>query len=380
MDEKGMIICSADIDEGLTLQIWTKGAVPRLVVLNRAKNTRKLMPFSWLEREDRTISLKGAKGKTNSYTVASLEEPVRRMLYQYAQDPMFKGLLWHSVIFMSDLMHTPRAVFDRAEFAMLHEDKRCRLWILDLTDGEESGYFRPFFPRTAPEEIFGDEPGVHAHGGKNVADLKKTGITRKLASVLPSRWYDTPRISAAATLLGFSLFFEEGNVLSSFLWNALQNGVPSKEALATKPEDPFCNIFARKMAGYVRHWHLLDKIHYALDPDSVGTLKTKGFSRRQRLTLNVGDIGPVEYTVTLYYNEEGQMAVGCQPVQLTDRHKGDMIFTLPADVYETLLDNDSFGGSRDDYFSLASILSAKLFHMWRERVNRFAGVFLSPGA
>jgi hypothetical protein len=74
------------------------------------------------------------------------------------------------------------------------------------------------------------------------------------------------------------------------------------------------------------------------------------------------------------------MAVGCQPVQLTDRHKGDMIFSLSADLYETLLDNDSFGGSRDDYFSLASILSAKLFHMWRERVNRFAGVFLSPGA
>ncbi len=178
MDDKGIVICSADIDEGLTLQIWTKGAVPRLGVLNRVKNTRKLMPFSWLEREDRTISLKGAKGKTNSYTVESLEEPVRRMLYQYAQDPVFKGLLWHTVIFMSDLLHTPRAIFDRTEFAMLHEDKRCRLWLLDLTEGDEHGYFRPFFPRMSAEEIFGDAPGIFSDGGKTVADLKKTGVTR----------------------------------------------------------------------------------------------------------------------------------------------------------------------------------------------------------
>ncbi len=380
MDDKGIVICSADIDEGLTLQIWTKGAVPRLGVLNRVKNTRKLMPFSWLEREDRTISLKGAKGKTNSYTVESLEEPVRRMLYQYAQDPVFKGLLWHTVIFMSDLLHTPRAIFDRTEFAMLHEDKRCRLWLLDLTEGDEHGYFRPFFPRMSAEEIFGDAPGIFSDGGKTVADLKKTGVTRKLASAAPSRWYDTPRVAAAAALLGFSLFYEEGNSLSSFLWSAVQNGVPSKAALAIKPDDPVGAVFARKMSGYVRHWYLLDSIQYEIDLDSFETLKKRGFSRKQRLTLNAGDIGPVEYTVTLYYNAEGRMAIGCQPIQLTDRHKGEMIFTLPAELYETALDNDSFGGARDDFFSLSSILSAKLFGMWRERVQRFANVFLTPGA
>lgn len=380
MKDKGLVVCSEDIDEGLSLQIWTKGACPRLVVVNRGKDTRKMMPLSWLEKEDRTITLKGAKGKTNTYSVEQLEEPVRRMLYQYAQDPLFKGLLWHSVIFMSDLMHTPRAVFEAADFAMLHDDKRCRLWLLDLTEGDAHGFFRPFFPRSATEEVFGEYPGVYAAGGKGISDLKKTGITRKLASVIPARWYDTSRISAAAALLGFSLFFEDASTLSGFLWDAVQDGTLSKDALAEKPDAPEVSRFTRKMASYVRHWHLLDRIGYETHFDSLEALKDRGFTRKQRIHLNVGELGPVEYTVTLYADETGSMAIGCSPVQYTDRHKGDMIFTMPAELYEEALDNDSFGGARDDYFSISSLLSAKLFSGWQERVGRFVNVFLTPGA
>lgn len=381
MKDKGIIVCSEDIDEGLSLQVWTKGACPRLVVFNRVKNTRKLMPFSWLERTDRSISLKSPKGGSANYTVEQLESAARRMLYEYAQDPLFKGLLWHSVIFMSDLLHTPRAVFDSSEYAMLHEDKRCRLWLLDMTDGDESGYFRPFFPRTpAEEEVFGGLPGVSANGGKNVADLKKTGVTRKLASVLPARWYDTPRVSAAAALLGFSLFYADSSALSSFLWGSVQGGVPSKQALAERPDDPETMRFARKMAGYVRHCFLVDKIQYSTEYDSFDALKSRGFNRKHRMTLNVGEIGPVEYTVTIYADETGQMAIGCAPMQYTDRHKGEMVFALPAEVYDAAIRNDSFAGGRDDFFTLASLVSAKLFSIWMERVRRFVDVFLSPGA
>ena len=164
---------------------------------------------------------------------------------------------------MSDLLHTPRAVFDSSEYAMLHEDKRCRLWLLDMTDGDESGTFARSSRAHLPRKVFGGLPGVSANGGKNVADLKKTGVTRKLASVLPARWYDTPRVSAAAALLGFSLFYADSSALSSFLWGSVQGGVPSKQALAERPDDPETMRFARKMAGYVRHYFLVDKIQYS---------------------------------------------------------------------------------------------------------------------
>ncbi|MDI9371038.1 MAG: hypothetical protein GX181_09940 [Synergistaceae bacterium] len=379
MKDKGLVVCGEDIDEGLSLQVWTKGACPRLVVVNRGKDKRKLMPFRWLEKEDRTITLKGAKGKSNAYNVEQLEEPVRRMLYRYAQDPVFKGLLWHSVIFMSDLLHTPRAIFDETDFAMLHDDRRCRLWLLDLTEGERHGFFLPFFPRSSDEEIFGEHPGAYSDGGRTVVDLKKSGVTRKLASVAPARWYDAPRIAAAAALLGFSLFYEDASALSAFLWNAVQDGVPSKDALSEKPDDPGLSRFTRKMANYVRHWYIVDEIEYWTHFDSFQALKDKGFTRKQRVTLNVGDIGPVEYTVTIYADETGRMAVGCSPVQYTDRHQGDMIFTLPAELYEKALEDDSFGGAKDDYFTLSALISAKLFSMWKERVGSFVNVFLSPG-
>ena len=43
MDDKGEIVSSCDVDENIALQIWTKGFSPRLVVLNKNKNSRKLI-------------------------------------------------------------------------------------------------------------------------------------------------------------------------------------------------------------------------------------------------------------------------------------------------------------------------------------------------
>lgn len=382
MDEKGVIVCSADIDEGLALQIWTKGTTPRLVIVNKAKNTRKMSPFSWLEGENRKLSLKGAKGRTVDYPAEVLEESVRRMFCYFAQDTPFKGLLWHTITFMSDLFHTPRPVFEKSEMVLLPEEKRWCLWIADLAGGENSGYFRPFFPRSnAEQKIFGDTPGVPVKDGKSLIDLKNSGITRKLAAACPARWYETARVAATAALLGFSLFYEDGTEFSSSLWRSIESKVPSREALTLNlnPDDPVFNRFGRKIAGYIRHWHALKHIQYETALDSLELLKGKGFTRKRRFEFPVGGLGAVEYTVTVYADKEENVAVGCVPRQRTKRHEGDMVFTFSRDTYERAINEDSFGGSGDEFFTLSMLLSAKLYERWQARVNRFTGVFLSPG-
>ena len=67
MDDSGRIVGNVDVDENLALQVWTKDHAPRLVILNKGKNTRKLIHFSWVEKKDRKLSIKGAKrGETIS--------------------------------------------------------------------------------------------------------------------------------------------------------------------------------------------------------------------------------------------------------------------------------------------------------------------------
>ncbi|MGI6783668.1 MAG: hypothetical protein ACOX5A_05515 [Aminivibrio sp.] len=380
MNEKGSIVCSEVIDDTLELQLWTKDKAPRLVIVNRAKKTRKLTPLSWLEGADRKLAMRGPGGKTVSYAMEVLEEPVRRMLLIFAQNPVFKGLLWHSTLFLSDLLNSPRSVFEKSELALLPEEKRSRLWLADMTDGEEEGRFRPFFPLSGEEaEVFGGGLSVPATAGKGGADLKSSGITRKLASVCPARWYDTARTAAAAALLGFSLFHEEGDGFSSFLWAGAKNGIPSKEHFKEGFPDPVLARFVKNMAGYVRHWAVLDKISVESVLDAYEELTGRGFARKRRLELPAGALGNTDYTVTVYMDEEGTMAAGCAPRQATDRHRGELVFSMPAAVYGQALKDDSFGGAEDDYFTLATLLQARLYDFWRKRVDRFAGVFLNPG-
>lgn len=380
MDEKGIIVCAEEIDAGLELQLWTGGKTPRLVIVNRAKNTKKMSPLSWLEGEERKLSIRGAGGKTVHYPMEVLEEPVRRMLYRFAQDPVFKGLLWHSVLFLSDLFQVPRSVFDKNEMALLPEGKRRCLWLADFTDGDGKGFFRPFFPLSEAEmAVFGGQPSVPIAGGKSLADLKKTGITRKLASVCPERWYETPRTAAAAVLLGFSLAREESGDFSSFLWRAAEGGVVSRKALSEYPADPSISRFAMNMAGYVRHWAALDSVSVETVIDSYDTMKERGFARKRRMQFPAGSLGNVEYTVTLYDDGKGTLAAGCVPARATDRHKGERVFTLPGEVYGQALRDDSFGGAEDDFFTLSTLLRAKLYEGWHRRIRRFTDIFLSPG-
>ena len=378
MDERGIIVCAESVDDVLELQIWTKGAAPRLVILNKVKNTRKLSPLSWLEGEDRKLSLRGGDGKALSYSMKALEEPVRGLLYQYAQDPLFKGLLWRTVLLLSDLVHKPRSVYDKNELALLPEGKRSALWLADFTEGE--GRFHPFFRLSEEErEVFGEGLSLPIEEEKGTAGLKKSGITRKLAAALPSRWYDPLRTSAASILLGFSLFYEEGEDLSAFLWKTAQGSLPSRGAFPSPPADTGISIFIARLTGYLRHWAAAGQISLETALDAFESLKERGFTRKRRMEFPVGTLGDVEYQVTQYLNEEDLLAFGCVPRQQTGRHKGERIFTMPREVYEEALIDDSFGGGEDDYFTLTALTQARLFHDWLRRIDRFADPFLNPG-
>ena len=133
------------------------------------------------------------------------------------------------------------------------------------------------------------------------------------------------------------------------------------------------------MTGYVRHWAALDSISVETVLDSYDAMKERGFARKRRMQFPVGALGNVEYTVTLYSDGEGTLAVGCVPAQATDRHRGERVFTLPEAVYGQALRDDAFGGAEDDFFTLSTLLQAKLYEGWHRRIRRFTDVFLSPG-
>ena len=86
MDDKGQIVASADVDDNLALQVWTKDHTPRLVIFNKNKNTKKLIHFSWVEKRDRKLTINGAKrGQTIAYSVDGFEPALRQIFMEYAQ-------------------------------------------------------------------------------------------------------------------------------------------------------------------------------------------------------------------------------------------------------------------------------------------------------
>jgi hypothetical protein len=83
----------------------------------------------------------------------------------------------------------------------------------------------------------------------------------------------------------------------------------------------------------------------------------------------------VEYSVTFFEHPDGVAALGCKPQSVTSRHKGELIYTLPAVLYEKALIDDSFGGAADEYFSIALLTSAKRFETWMQNVVPYIGPF-----
>jgi hypothetical protein len=379
MDDKGEIVSSCDVDENLTLQIWTKGFSPRLVVFNTIHDKKKYIRLNWLEDLDRKLSIKGQKrGSIVNYALSDLLPYVQRILSEYAVYTPFKTHLWRFSVTLEKVLHAPAIVFDKNEFSLLSEEKRCRLWIADLT-GEKKGdgFFRPFFPlderekKTIPEEGL---PFVESQCG--IEDLIKTGTIRKLNGANISRWHHPVRIVAAAMLLGFSFCGEDGSEFTDELWHAGNFERP----LSFKIGDLRLRGLGRKFVGYVRHADMLDKMTVWASLDSDKDLQDGGYTRKRRIDFPAGLLGRGSTVVTFFGREDGMTALGCKPRTKSSpgsgsglyyasppqksQEKQDLVYTFPESLYARALAQDAFGGSADDYFTVGQLTSAKIFEAW----------------
>lgn len=363
MDDKGEIVSSYDVDENIALQIWTKGLSPRLVVFNRNQNTKKLIHLSWLEKTDRKLSVKGkTRGASTEYVLADLLPVLQRILAEYAVYTCFRPRLWKFVVILEKVLHTPAIISEKSELALMPEEKRAALWLADLTGGQKGeGFFRPFFPLYDEEERMLAEADLSITGNrKSGEDLAKTGVIRKLSEVRPPRWHHPVRAMATAMLLGFSYCEEDGSELSDELWRGESGETP----FSLKIEDPRLKDLGRKFTGYVRHFEAIDRMEARILTDSDRELQKEKYTRKRRMAFPSGAIGDVAYSVTFFEREDGMMALGCKPRAATLRHRGELVYTLPAFLYEQALVADTVGGAPDDFFTVMQLTAAKRFSIW----------------
>jgi hypothetical protein len=368
VDDKGEIISSCDVDENVALQVWTKGASPRLVIYNKNQNSRKLIRFNWLENLDRKLSVKGKKrGTSVEYNLKDLLPRLQRILSEYVVYTSLKPRLWKFSMTLGKALHTPAVVNDKGELALLPEEKRSSLWLAISDDKKGGGSFRPFFPLSDKERDVVPEEGFPiVENRRGVEDLSKTGVIRKLASRNPLRWHKPVHVMSAAMLLAFSFCEEDGAEFSEELWKD-----DLTAPLLLKINDPRLMGLGRKFVSYVRHFDALKKIETRISLDSTQELLDDHYSRKRRIEFPLGLLGDVEYSVTFFEREDGMTALGCKPRSATLRHKGDLIYSFPTPVYEQALIDDSFGGSPDDYFTVAQLTSAKGFERWAGNVDLY---------
>ena len=367
MDDKGEILSSCDVDENISLQIWTKGFAPRLVVFNKNHNSRKLIRLSWLENLERKLSVKGKKrGQSVEYSLADLLPCTQRIISEYGVYTPFRPRLWKLVGTLEKVFHTPAIVSDKGELAMLSEDKRSCLWLADFSgEKKNDGSFRPFFPLSENEKNVFPEGGLPT--GKNqrgADDLFKTGITRKLAVQNPNRWHKPVRVMGAAMLLAFSFCDEDGSEFADEFWS---------DDVSIKIDDRRLCGLGRKFTGYARHFEALKEIEMRTAHDSDKELMEAGYTRKRRVEFQERAFGDVAYSVTFFESDDGVMALGCKPRAATIRHKGELIFTMPASVYAQALIDDSLAGATDDYFTVTQLILAKSFERWSNSVVTYIG-------
>ena len=367
MDEKGEIFSSADVDEHLALQIWSKGHSPRLVIFNKDKGTKKLIYLSWVEKRDRKLSISGSKrGQTVSYLIQDFEPAVQDILMEYDVRTNFRIRLWKFAAELEKILHTPETVQEKSEFAMLPEDKRSALWIADCSgEDKKTGVFRPFFPASEAEMAgITEDRMIIIAGGRGMDDLFHTGATRALEKANPARWVNPVRVAAAAMLLGFSYCDADGSEFLETLWT---------EGSSFTLRDPNIVGLGRKLVAFIRHFDVVDQITAGTSMDSSKDLQAQNYTRKRRLDFQAGAIGDVPYRVTFFENEaEGRMALGCEPRAVTARHKGELVYSFPADVYGVALKNDTIMGSpEDEYYTTTQLVWAKQFKDWYDNVTPY---------
>ncbi|MBQ6003014.1 MAG: hypothetical protein IJL18_09195, partial [Synergistaceae bacterium] len=345
MEEQGKIFSSCDIDSNLALQIWTRGKTPRLSILNKCKNSRKLIHIAWVEKRSRTLSISGKKpGENITYNVADFEPAIVKILTEYFARTNFKVKYFKMVIDLEKAIHHPEPVSNKADFAMMTDDKRSSLWIADCSGGDRNtGIFRPFFPLT-PEEselLTEDRRRISSLQMRSTEGLFKLGLPELLKKANPERWHNTLRVTAAAMILGFSYCGADGSKTSDYFWTAGEKPVnlnPNVTVLKAPVKklsihDAELMRLGHKFTAYLRHCYKLGDVEIDYADDSGKELQEAGFTRTRRMDFNTGTIGDVPYRVTFYVNEEeGLTAFGCNPRMQTARHRGDMVIMIPTKI------------------------------------------------
>ena len=391
MDEQeGKIISTCDIDDNLALQIWTRGKTPRLSVFNKNKNSRKLIYISWIEKRDRNLSVNGKKnGEIFNYQISDLEAAVRKILAEFATKTNFKLKYFKAVIDLEKALARPEPASSKSDLAMLTEAKRSSLWIADCSQERNSGQFRPFFPLNDSEKALFTEGrlNIASISERGIENLIKTGITSDLRSVNPERWLNPIRVAAAAMLLGFSYCGNDGTKTADALWLAgeKQKSINPNAIAMKNPEkrlslgDPDLVGLGFKMTAFMRHFYIIDKIKIDYVDDAIKFLQDSGYERQRRFDFNAGTLGDVPYRTTFFDNPyEGMTAFGCNPKMQTARHKGDMLITLPTEIYKAALKMNTMSENEDDFFTATRLVWAKQFSDWYENlkpyVKGFAGL------
>ena len=388
MEEQGKIISTCDVDSNLALQMWTRGKTPRLSVVNKNKNSRKLIHISWVEKQDRTLAINGKeRNETFTYTVKDFEPAIQKILTEYYARTNFKLKFLKLALDLEKALARPETIMTASELALMSEEKRSSLWIADCSV-KDKNRFLPFFQVSEEESavISEDKLKITSPAMRSTDGLLKTGVTIALKEVNPERWHNTIRVTAAAMLLGFSFCGADGIKTSDEIWSEGEKK-PPKEIGQTAMKVPVKKIslhdadllrLGHKMTAYLRHYYILDDIEILYVMDSEKELQESGFARSRRIDFNTGTLGDVPYRVTFFENpDEGMTAFGCDPRMQTARHTGHMIIMLPTETYKKALKNDTFG-TEDDFFTITRLLWAKQFKEWYETikvyVNKFAGL------
>ncbi|GHV47266.1 hypothetical protein FACS1894204_10460 [Synergistales bacterium] len=410
MDDKGEIISSIDIDEKLSLQIWTKGLSPRVVVFNKLLDKKKFVRLSWFEEFDRKLTIKGRKGSEMfEYAVSDILPAIQRILSEYAVYTSFKPYLWKFAATFDRVLHAPAVVLDRKEFAILSEEKKTRLWIADLTGDDDldeaeierqkrkgtwkkdSGFFVPFFPLLPSEKKTFPEAGMpFSDGFYDVEDLFLSGAVRKLNGASVRRWHRPLRIMSVALLLNFSYCEEDGQEFSDELWRVGR----FEEPLNLKIGDYRLRGMGRKAVAYIRHFDALRRVSVRASFDGENELLSQDYARKRRIGFPPGLLGRGETSVTFFERSDGMMALACRPSTKSSgkgsgsdgrlyyasppqksHEKQELIYTLPREDYDAALVNDTFKGDADDYFTVSQIAGAKIFEAWCDSLTPYIKYF-----
>lgn len=389
MDEQGKIISTCDVDANLALQMWTRGKTPRLSVMNKNKNSRKLIHISWVEKQDRTLAINGkSQGETFTYSVRDFEPAIQKILADYSvRAGNFKEKFAKLSLDLERALLRPETIMTASELTLMSEDKRSALWIADCSV-KDKNRFLPFFQISEEEAavIPEEKLKIASPAMRSTEGLIKTGVTVALKEVNPERWHNTIRVTAAAMLLGFSYCGADGTKTTDEIWSEGEKK-PPKEIGQTAMKIPAKKIslhdaslmrLGHKMTAYMRHYYAIDDIEVLYVSDSEKELNESGFSRSRRIDFNTGTLGDVPYRVTFFENpDEGMTAFGCEPRMQTARHTGHMVIMLPTEEYKKALKDDTFG-TEEDFFTITRLLWAKQFKEWYETikvyVSKFAGL------